>query len=63
MSCRLNAQTWILDITCITAGDDEDAASLVGEVLLSEGRGANEEALAESIHVGSHDFLLYGEAV
>ena len=63
MPCKLNVQMWILDITCITAGDDEDAASLVGEVLLSEGRGANEEALAESIHVGSHDFLLYGEAV
>ena len=62
MPCRSNAQRWVLDITCIAASDDEDAASLVGEVLLGEGRGANEKALAESIHVGSHDFLLYGEA-
>ena len=62
MPCRSNAQRWVLDITCIAASDDEDAASLVGEVLLGEGRVANEEALAESIHIGSHDFLLYGEA-
>ena len=54
MPCRSNAQRWVLDITCIAASDDEDAASLVGEVLLGEGGCADEEALAESIHVGRH---------
>lgn len=42
------------NITCITASDDEDAASLVGEVLLGKRRSADEEALTECVEVGSH---------
>jgi hypothetical protein len=54
----LNLHIRVLCITCITTSDDEHATGLVGEILLGEGWGANEETLAESIHVGRHDFLL-----
>jgi hypothetical protein len=58
MLCTLDACMRFVDITCITASDDEYAARLVGEVLLGERRGADEEALAECVHVGCHDCSL-----
>lgn len=45
---------WRLVFTCIAAGDDEDAAGLVGEVLLREAGLGDEEALAEGIQVCRH---------